>query len=192
MDFAEGYFRSNFKVCVLGDGGVGKTAIVQNLTGESFSANYRLTIGTDITTYRLNHDGQPLSLQLWDLAGQTRFDIVRNLYYSGSRGAILVFDLTRQETLQNLTKWREDLFNYSGRKVPIILLGNKADVKSSRFDYYIPVNKFISELEEIYSLEYNCDDFKVPFLETSAKTGQNILSAFDALGQLLIFYQKLI
>ena len=55
MEFAEGYFRSNFKICVLGDGGVGKTAIIQHLSGESFSANYLLTIGADITTYCLNY-----------------------------------------------------------------------------------------------------------------------------------------
>jgi small GTP-binding protein len=192
MDFAEGYFRSNFKIVVLGDGGVGKTAIVQNLRGESFSANYLLTIGADITTYSLNHNGQPLNLQIWDLAGQQRFRTVRNLYYGGARGAILVFDLTRQESFYNLTAWKDDLFEFTGRKVPSIILGNKADIESSQFDNYDLVYEFIDELETIYSDEYNRDDFKVPFLETSAKTGQNIPQAFDALGKLLVDYREVI
>ena len=192
MEFAEGYFRSNFKICVLGDGGVGKTAIIQHLSGESFSANYLLTIGADITTYGLNANGTLLNLQLWDLAGQKRFNVVRNLYYSGARGAILVFDLTRRESFQNLINWKEELFRHSGRKVPIILLGNKVDVENSHFDDYTTIQNFINEIETAYRQEYNSDKLKVPFLKTSAKTGENIHTAFDFLGQLLLAYRKLI
>ena len=131
MEFAEGFFRSNYKIIILGDGGVGKTALIQNLLGEKFTKSYLLTIGCDISTYKYDHDGQILSLQLWDLAGQQRFNVVRNLYYGGARAAIFVFDLTRPESFLNLEKWKDELFFHVGRKVPIILLGNKSDLNSS-------------------------------------------------------------
>ena len=131
MDFAEGIFRLNFKVCVLGDGGVGKTAIIQHLLGRTFTTNYLLTIGTDISTFQLHHNGKNLKIQLWDLAGQTRFEVVRNLYFSGARAGILVFDLTREASLQSLAKWKEEIFSHSQRKLPLLILGNKSDLDSS-------------------------------------------------------------
>ncbi|MHA2346674.1 MAG: Rab family GTPase [Candidatus Hodarchaeales archaeon] len=190
MEFAEGIFRSNFKIVVLGDGGVGKTAIIQHLLGKEFTSSYLLTIGADISTYKLNHEGKTLSLQIWDLAGQERFDIVRNLYYSGARAAILVFDLTRPESFQNLEKWMADLFLHAGKKIPIILLGNKSDLKGEEFEDDKSVNSLLEKIDKLYDDEYENNMLKVPYLRTSAQTGENILKAFDNLGNVLITYQK--
>ncbi|MHA1513031.1 MAG: hypothetical protein ACTSRJ_03090, partial [Candidatus Hodarchaeales archaeon] len=66
-----------------------------------------MTIRCDITTHKQDHEGQILKMQFWDLAGQQRFDVVRNLYYGGTRAAILVFDLTRIESFLNFDKWKE-------------------------------------------------------------------------------------
>lgn len=190
MDFAEGVFRTNFKVCVLGDGGVGKTAIIQHLLGKAFTTNYLLTIGTDISTFKLSHNGKSLSLQLWDLAGQSRFDIIRNMYFSGARAGVLVFDLTRPTSLQSLSKWKEEIFLHSQRKVPIIILGNKSDLEEAHFDYQDPVDQFKSQIETEYNETYENNEIFVPFYETSARSGDNILKAFDSLGEVLLTYQK--
>ncbi|MHA1994040.1 MAG: Rab family GTPase [Candidatus Hodarchaeales archaeon] len=190
MDFAEGIFRTNFKVCVLGDGGVGKTALIQHLLGKAFTTNYLLTIGTDISTFQLQHNGKTLSLQLWDLAGQARFDVIRNMYFSGARAGILVFDLTRPTSLQSLEKWKEEIFIYSQRKVPIMILGNKSDLVESHFSYIEPVESFISSIENEYHDEYENNELKVPFHTTSAQTGENVVKAFDSLGQVLLTYQN--
>jgi len=192
MEFAEGFFRSNFKIVVLGDGGVGKTAIIQNLLGQRFSKNYLLTIGTDITTYKHDHNGQILSLQLWDLAGQQRFDVVRNLYYGGARAGILVFDLTRAESFLNLEKWREELFLHTRRKIPLIVLGNKSDLDSSKFLDVDPVFSFIQSIDAQYEQEYNTDKLKVSYLITSALTGENIKEAFQIIAENLLVHQKIL
>ena len=190
MEFAEGIFRLHFKIVVLGDGGVGKTAIIQHLLGKQFTSSYLLTIGADISTYQLPYEGKILSLQLWDLAGQVRFNIVRNLYYSGARAAILVFDLTRHESFQNLEKWKDDLFRHTGKKIPIILLGNKSDLGNSEFDDKSTVQVFLEGINTIYDEEYENNQLKVPYLCTSALNGTNIIKAFDILGELLITYQN--
>ncbi len=190
MDFAEGVFRTNFKVCVIGDGGVGKTALIQHLLGKEFSSNYLLTIGTDISTFQLEHNGKILSLQLWDLAGQSRFDVIRNMYFSGARAGVLVFDLTRQNSLQSLSKWKDEIFTYSDRKIPILLLGNKSDLKDSHFPFLEMVEGLKNEIEQEYNIVYENNQITVPFFPTSAKTGENVIEAFEALGQELLTYQK--
>ncbi len=190
MEFAEGIFRSNFKIVVLGDGGVGKTAIIQHLLGKQFTSNYLLTIGVDISTYKLPYEGKTLKLQIWDLAGQVRFETVRNLYYNGARAAILVFDLTRHESFQSLLKWKNDLFLHAGKTIPIILLGNKSDLGSSEFEDKSTVQTFLDEINTIYDKEYENNQLKVPYLCTSALNGTNIMKAFDKLGELLIMFQN--
>ncbi|MHA1976603.1 MAG: Rab family GTPase [Candidatus Hodarchaeales archaeon] len=190
LDFAEGIFRKNFKVCVIGDGGVGKTALIQHLLGRTFTTNYLLTIGTDISTFQLQHNGQTLRLQLWDLAGQSRFDIIRNMYFSGARAGVLVFDLTRPASLQSLSKWKDEIFLHSQRKIPIVILGNKSDLEEAHFSYHDTVENFRSELEREYDEAYESNELFVPFHSTSAQTGKNVLKAFDSLGEVLLVYQK--
>lgn len=192
MEFAEGFFRSNFKIVIAGDGGVGKTAIIQNLLGEKFSKNYLLTIGCDITTYKHNHKGQILSLQLWDLAGQQRFDVVRNLYYGGARAAILVFDLTRDESFLNLEKWKEEIFLHAHRKIPILVLGNKVDLDNSQFLDSDPVFSFIQSIDAEYEQEFKIDKLKVSYLTTSALTGENVKEAFQILADILLTHQRIL
>jgi GTPase SAR1 family protein len=91
-----------YKICLLGDGGVGKTSLRERFLGKGFQSGYILTIGADFAVQDLNIDGQQYKFQIWDLAGQQRFSAVRALYYKGSHGAILVFDNTRPESLYNL------------------------------------------------------------------------------------------
>ena len=165
-----------YKICLLGDGGVGKTSLRERFLGKGFQSGYILTIGADFAVQNLPIDGVQYKFQIWDLAGQQRFSAVRALYYKGSHGAILVFDQTRIDSLYNLAKWRDELFANVGREVPFLVLGNKSDlpgaIEQNQIDEFI--NKVQSENKDI--------PFTVKFLKTSAKSGLNVTEAFEELG----------
>ena len=97
------------KVCLLGDGAVGKTALRKRYLGKQFSSGYVMTIGADFavkkTEINTNDGTKSVKFQIWDLAGQPRFNSVRELYYKGSHGGLLVFDITRRDSFSNLNSW---------------------------------------------------------------------------------------
>ncbi|MFX1283246.1 MAG: Rab family GTPase [Promethearchaeota archaeon] len=177
MTYPTGNKGSYFKVCLIGDGGVGKTSLRERVLGEDFESTYLLTIGADFAIYQADIDGHIYKFQIWDLSGQQRFDIVRAVYYRGSHGAILVFDQTRPESFSNLENWRKELFTHVNRRVPFILLGNKCDLRS-KIDRNA-LNEFIEKSEKEFS--YAGNPFSIPYLDTSARTGHNVNEAFETL-----------
>ena len=178
--------RADFfmKLILCGDGAVGKTAIRERYLGRGFSASYLQTIGADFsTTERTIEISGPKSVQyqIWDLAGQSEFQAVRGTYYEGCFGALMVFDITRPASFENIPKWIAELTNHSGRgMVPIVLLGNKSDLKE-KFPEHVNDNQitiYINNLNE----KCRSYGFEVVYLETSALTGKNIDKAFEILG----------
>ncbi|OQR76941.1 ras-related protein Rab-32B-like [Tropilaelaps mercedesae] len=120
-----------FKVLVVGDFGVGKTAIVRRYTDGVFSQNYKITIGVDFLIKRLRwHPNKQITLQLWDIAGHERFGSLTRVYYKYATAAVFVYDLTRPATLESIVKWREDLRDKTDDKssLPSVLLANKCDI----------------------------------------------------------------
>ncbi|XP_022670653.1 ras-related protein Rab-32B-like [Varroa destructor] len=120
-----------FKVLVVGDFGVGKTAIVRRYTDGIFSQNYKITIGVDFLIKRLRwHPNKQITLQLWDIAGHERFGSLTRVYYKYATAAVFVYDLTRPATLESIVKWREDLREKTDDKtcLPTVLLANKCDI----------------------------------------------------------------
>jgi small GTP-binding protein len=177
------------KVLLIGDGGVGKTAIRERYLGKGFDSQYILTIGADFATRDDFVYGTPIRYQIWDLAGQERFDGVREVYYRGALGALLVFDITRPDSYFNIPKWIKEIWKNNGRsKVPIIIVGNKIDMRD-------PENETISskqgslmaeKLNKITSRE----GFPCHYIETSAKTGAKILDAFSLLGESIMKFAE--
>ena len=171
------------KVCLLGDGAVGKTALRERYLGKQFSSGYVMTIGADFavkkTQINTEEGVKEVKFQIWDLAGQPRFNSVRELYYKGSHGGLLVFDITRRDSFTNLTAWVDELYKNSGRgTIPIAVLGNKVDLRDETEN---PVTErdalnFTKELKEELDMHY-----EIPYLETSAKTGENVDESFDRL-----------
>ncbi|MHA1304687.1 MAG: GTP-binding protein [Candidatus Heimdallarchaeaceae archaeon] len=163
-----------FKITLLGDGAVGKTSLKRNYMGEDFINGYKMTIGADFAVKKLKLDGNDITLQIWDLAGQPRFDAVREAYYGGTKGALLVFDITRPDTYEILPKWLTELVkNNNNKKVPLILIGNKKDLR----------DEAIKTVPEEYAVDYAeklsaWSGFDVTYVETSAKTGENVEQAF--------------
>ncbi|XP_069688822.1 ras-related protein Rab-32-like [Periplaneta americana] len=123
-----------FKFLVIGDYGVGKTAIVRRYTEGQFSSNYKITIGADFSIKSLQWDDYTkINLQLWDIAGHERFGYMTRVYYKYAVAAAVVFDVSRTQTFQSVTKWLSDLREkvtlHDGTPVPVVLLANKCDIQ---------------------------------------------------------------
>lgn len=124
-----------FKILVIGDFGVGKTAIVRRYTEGQFSSNYKITIGADFAIKSLQWDQcTKINIQLWDIAGHERFGYMTRVYYKYAVAAALVCDVSRLATFQSIEKWlidlREKVSLEDGVPVPVILLANKCDISN--------------------------------------------------------------
>jgi small GTP-binding protein len=173
------------KIVLIGDGGVGKTAIRERYLGKGFKSQYLLTIGADFAMRDDTALGDKIRYQIWDLAGQQRFDAVREVYYKGSVGALLVYDVTRPDSYFNTPKWINELWTNNGRgRVPIIVVANKIDMRELSDDTVSPEQGrvFTDRLSALTKPE----GFSCHYMETSAKTGVNIQAAFSLLGENII------
>ncbi len=169
------------KIVLIGDGGVGKTAIRERYLGRGFKAQYLLTIGADFAMRDDTIKGESIRYQIWDLAGQQRFDAVREVYYKGSVGALLVYDVTRPDSYFNTPKWINELWTNNGRgRVPIVVVANKIDMRELSDDTVSPEQGrvFTDRLTKLTKPE----GFDCHYIETSAKTGVNIQASFTLLG----------
>ncbi len=173
-----------FKISLLGEGAVGKTSLRRTYLGESFKEGYMMTIGADFAVKKMVSKNTEYTLQIWDLAGQQRFSAVREVYYRGTAGALLVFDISRPETYAILPNWLHELIrNNKNRIVPIVLIGNKADLRDTT-PHAVPM-EYAQEYAEQLS---EWSGFYVPYMETSAKTGLNVEQVFEALVQNISAY----
>lgn len=168
-----------FKIVMLGDGAVGKTALTVRFTEDHFDSDYKRTIGSDFAVKRLqvaDRDSN-VTIQVWDLAGQPRFEIVRQSFYRGSRGGLLLFDVTRRRTFINLDRWRDEAFDSIGQPVPVVIVANKVDLVDSR----------VVSIEE--GQQY-AEEHGYFYVESSALTGQNVEEAYVALCRTMIDRSK--
>ena len=163
------------KIIIIGEPAVGKTSLVKKFVSGQFTKDYRSSIGTNIFTKKIVLERKKeVTLQLWDIAGQERWVNIRRPYYSGAKGVILVGDLTRNNTFDQIENfWVPDLTqDYS--LIPIILLANKSDLS----------NKI--EKQWINSLGERINTSSIIF--TSAKTGENVELAFQLIAEQAIRY----
>ena len=164
------------KICLLGDGAVGKTSLIRKFVFDNFDDKYIQTIGAKVTKKTLEftpEDGVPtkLSLMIYDILGQKDFIKLHKAYYLGTHGALVVCDSSRPDTLTSLDVWKESLFDAVG-KVPLVFLGNKVDLIDDR-----------TQIME--QLGQHAMPMSSEFFLTSAKTGENVEEAFNALGRKL-------
>ncbi len=117
------------KIILIGDGGAGKTSLVNRFVHKKFSSIYKTTIGVDITPYQaFTKSGEPVRFVLWDMSGQTHFKRFRARFYTGTSGAIVVYDITNATSLKNVQSWIKECNEMCHREVPIAIIGNKADL----------------------------------------------------------------
>ncbi|MFX0067801.1 MAG: Rab family GTPase [Promethearchaeota archaeon] len=161
-----------FKTIVVGDGAVGKTSLTTRFSEENFSDEYKLTVGVSFAIKTIDVDGLQVKLQIWDTGGQERFSGLRSLYYKGAKGCLLVYDVTRRETFEHLEKWFNEVVAQCSI-IPMILVANKVDMTNSR----------IIGREEGEKLAY---DRGIPYYESSAKFGVNVVDCFSMLARMMV------
>jgi small GTP-binding protein len=169
---------SSFKLKVLltGAAAVGKTSLVQRFIKNRFAANYKLTVGVDILTKDVEfRPGEIATLSIWDIGGQQRFEFIRSTFYKGAAGALLVFDLTREQTYTETRKWLTEIRQFAGENIPFVLIGNKSDLIA---DVGMVIDR--KEAEAFAKKEGSI------YIETSAKTGVQVDNAFSELTRRII------
>jgi len=163
------------KIVMLGQGSVGKTSLIRRYVQHTFTHDYLTTIGSNFLIKKICLDEGKninITLQLWDLSGQDSFRTIRARYYLHARGGILVFDLTRPSTLQQLEKWQMDFTEKVG-SVPLMLFGNKCDLRDQ-----ISVNQ-----EEAEKMAQRSG---ATYFTTSALDGTNVESGFFDLAKKIV------
>lgn len=165
------------KLVLLGDPGVGKTSLISQFVHARFRNSYQLTVGLDISSKQVKlDDGRVVTLSINDIGGQARFAAIRHMFFKGSHLAMLVYDVTREDTLQNIIEpWFAELQEFCNQpdvsKVQTILVGNKADLE----DY-----RMIEEEEgNVVAKEINA----ISHIIASAKENQNVDIAFKTLAE---------
>jgi small GTP-binding protein len=156
------------KVVVVGDGTVGKTTLIRRYCEGKFHASRVATIGVDFYTQRVQLPSGTVKLSIWDMAGQDHFETVRAGFYRGSLAATLVYDVTTMASLASLKRWRDEVLQ-AVRSQAFLMVGNKVDLKRA-------VQPQLARRAADY--------FRVPYLETSALTGEGVNDMFETLATL--------
>jgi len=157
-----------FKILMVGDSGVGKSSLLLRFTDDTFSENFISTIGVDFKIRTVNIDNKIVKMQIWDTAGQERFRTITSSYYRGAHGVILVYDVTDQVSFNNARQWLTEIERYACGNVVKLLVGNKSDLTTKRVVDFVTGKEF-------------ADQYNLPFLEASAKDGNNVGTAFNML-----------
>ncbi|GMH75256.1 hypothetical protein TrLO_g4376 [Triparma laevis f. longispina] len=162
-----------FKYIIIGDTGVGKSCLLLQFTDKRFQPVHDLTIGVEFGARMITIDSSPIKLQIWDTAGQESFRSITRSYYRGAAGALLVYDITRRDTFNHLGRWLEEARQNSGGDMSIMLIGNKADLGDGAGKSEGGRRMVSYEEGAAFSKENG-----LIFLETSAKTSENVEEAF--------------
>ena len=158
-----------FKILILGDSFVGKTNMLKRFLNNEFDMNTKETVGVEFGSKNfIFGENDIIKAQIWDTAGQERYRSVTKAYYKGAKGALLVYDITRKSTFENIDNWLIDLRTNADKDILIVLIGNKSDLLDNR--------EVSSEDAQTKAEQYN-----IAFMETSAKSGDNISKAFTEL-----------
>jgi len=158
------------KLLLIGDSGVGKSCLLLRFSDDSFTPSFITTIGIDFKIRTIELDGKRIKLQIWDTAGQERFRTITTAYYRGAMGILLVYDVTDEKSFGNIRNWIRNIEQHATESVNKMLIGNKCDM----------VDKKVIDTARGKALAEEC---QIRFLETSAKTGQNVEEAFICLAK---------
>lgn len=154
------------KVVILGDGGVGKSCLMNRFVSDRFDENSFHTIGVEFLNKEIEHNGEIYTLQIWDTAGQERFKSLRTPFYRGSDMCLLTFSLDDAKSFHNLDTWRREFIHYADVKAdfPFMVVGNKLDLPRA-----------VSAEE---AAAYCASNGDLGYTETSAKDATGVEEAF--------------
>ena len=159
-------FHYLLKYVVIGDSGVGKSNILLRYINNTFSEEFKTTVGVEFGAKNIEVNNNIYRIQIWDTAGQENFRSIARAYYKNSVCACIVYDITNRTSFQSVQSWIDDCSKQTSKLVLLVLIGNKCDLKDMREVKYEEGEKFAKSHNMI-------------FMETSAKTGENIISIFE-------------
>jgi len=175
------------KICLLGQGGVGKTCLTKRLCFDTFDLNTKLTIGLDFYTYDLpivvENDETFVRLSLWDFGGQEQFKALFSYYIGGANGIFMVFSLVNLQTLINLDWWYDKLAENTHLTTPKMIIGTKSDLVNEENEKYQVDNLIIKQFMKKHDAP--------EFFKTSSKKGYNIQHSFRDLVRKILEKNKL-
>jgi small GTP-binding protein len=154
-----------FVVVLIGDSGVGKSNLLSRFTRNEFNLESKSTIGVEFATKSIQVDGKTIKAQIWDTAGQERYRAITSAYYRGAVGALLVYDISKQSTFENVDRWLKELKDHAESNIVIMLVGNKSDLRHKRA---------VSTEDAMAFAERN----NLAFIETSALDSTGVDEAF--------------
>lgn len=154
------------KILTLGETEVGKTSIVLRYSDDKFQDSKIATIGIDFKIKIIKKGKEKIKVSIYDTAGQERFQNIVKHYYRGANGVLLIYDITKRKTFEKLNFWINDLKENSDDNLFVYLIGNKNDLEENREVSYKEASEFAKEKN-------------FPYIEVSAKTGNNIHKLFD-------------
>ena len=166
-----------FKVLIFGDGGVGKTTLINRYLTGLFKANYKITIGADFFMKKLDLDEKKITLQIWDFAGEERFRFLLPRYVEGSNGAIFMYDITRYSSILNIYEWLgafKESFDRESIDIPLIMVGGKIDMDFKR------------KVSQEDALELAKKNNIYRCIECSSKTGENVEDIFVKITRIMM------
>ncbi|MCJ1427588.1 Ras- protein Rab-11A [Sticta canariensis] len=176
-----------FKVVLIGDSGVGKSNLLSRFTRNEFNLDSKSTIGVEFATRSIQVDAKTIKAQIWDTAGQERYRAITSAYYRGAVGALLVYDISKHQTYDNVQRWLKELRDHADANIVIMLVGNKSDLRHLRAVPTEEAKQFASKLlgREYLHLRLVTltnaipGDNSLSFIETSALDASNVELAFQ-------------
>lgn len=166
----------SFKICLLGDQGVGKSSIKQSFFGIPFHSHYMMTLGVNFSLKEVEIKGETFQLQLWDISGHSTVKNVRKRYIQEADGIILVFDLTCEGTFRNLIAWIKEIIVTCSKPVVLQIIGNKADLEDNL--PLVQKDEIDSLIDHLHKAVIAKHFQQIGYFLCSAKTKMNIDEVF--------------
>uniref|UniRef100_A0A1L8DV39 Ras-related protein Rab-21 n=1 Tax=Nyssomyia neivai TaxID=330878 RepID=A0A1L8DV39_9DIPT len=154
-----------FKIVLLGEGCVGKSSLVLRYVEDKFNPKHITTLQASFLNKKINVNGRRINLSIWDTAGQERFHALGPIYYRSSNGAILVYDITDEDSFQKVKNWVKELKKMLGADICLAIAGNKTDLDKNR--------NVSLDVAQSYAADVGAKHY-----ETSAKTSEGIDNLF--------------